>query len=142
MIFDIDSPIRAARQWWKQGDHPLDGVHDDGAPEGRVVRRNSTVTQDPTDLCAMCGQAWEAHGALVSTGQIVCPGDWLVEFYDGSTVVVSEYVTEMVSDSSEHGASCKQCMAICTPTTYDERAAWVGEHRVSTGHAVSTWGIK
>jgi hypothetical protein len=36
-------------------------------------------------------------------------------------------------------ANCRACETIRTFTDYEERAQWVGTHRVRTGHTVGMW---
>lgn len=78
-----------ATQWFKNGDHPLDGVGmeaSDGAGgvyervEGLVVRfyRHPEVSGD--HKCMYCDQIMHVHGWIdtLEGGHIVCPGDWII----------------------------------------------------------------
>jgi len=79
-----------ATQWWRNGDHPEDGVGEDTVDpgsgetyeriEGKVVRffRHPKVPGDK--LCEHCGRFMHNHGWIdtLEGGHIVCPGDWVV----------------------------------------------------------------
>ena len=74
-------------QWFKNGDHPLDGnetfIGSDGKPfrrEGRVVRYFRHPAIPGHTSCAMCGQAMNVHGFIDTpgVGQTVCPGSFVV----------------------------------------------------------------
>lgn len=99
-------------QWFKNGDHPQDysRTHEglDGGVwrifppeerkargwEGDVVRyfRHPDVPGDT--VCDACGSTMHEHGWLDSgdSGQIVCPGDWIVSI-DGRHLVQRQEVT-------------------------------------------------
>ena len=66
-----------ATQWFKNGDHPLDGPTD---KEGKVVRyfRRPDVKGDTR--CEKCGRIFHDHGWVetLEGGHIVCPGDWII----------------------------------------------------------------
>lgn len=75
-----------AHQWFKNGDHPEDGVTDPSKEEGKVVRyyRNpyNYNYPPPTSLvihegpCTHCGKIMRTHGQI-DTLEGVCPGDWI-----------------------------------------------------------------
>jgi hypothetical protein len=76
-----------ASQWFKNGDHPLDGKerftegeHEGELLEGQVVRyfRRPGVAGDT--LCRHCGITMDRHGWIDTTegGHIVCPGDFVI----------------------------------------------------------------
>jgi len=89
-----------AVQWFKNGDHPQDGV---GEPrfdpitgdqyagiEGAVVRffRRPEPQYDGAVVHELCGRTWHDHGWIdtLEGGHTVCPGDWIIrgvkgEFY-------------------------------------------------------------
>lgn len=74
-----------ATQWFKNGDHPLDGHP---SAEGEIVRyfRHPQVPGDVR--CIVCGYLMHDHGWIdtFEGGHNVCPGDWIItgvrgEFY-------------------------------------------------------------
>lgn len=77
-----------ATQWFKNGDHPEDGVYgvygvyesDVPAPEGAVVRYFRDPGKDSHDVCTQCHRIWHKHGWIdtLEGGLIVCPGDWII----------------------------------------------------------------
>jgi hypothetical protein len=79
--------IVEATQWFKNGDHPLDGkeVFKKGEfkgelLEGKVVRYYRTPDLDGQDKCLQCGRIMRLHGWVdtLEGGHIVCPGDRIV----------------------------------------------------------------
>ena len=87
-----------ADQWWKNGDHPQDGLGDSvfeplsgqtyRRQEGKIVRyfRHPDYPGDATH--DRCGVTWHHHGWIdtLEGGHTVCPGDWIItgvqgEFY-------------------------------------------------------------
>ena len=95
MKFGKKPAVIEATQWFKNGDHPIDGdqtftsgVYENERCEGKVVRyfRRPDVSGDKT--CEKCGQQMNSHGWIdtLEGGHIVCPGDWIItgvkgEFY-------------------------------------------------------------
>lgn len=87
-----------ATQWFKNGDHPLDYVHEkqglEGGEfrtwtgdevkalgwEGQVVRYFRPPDVSGQSLCGHCGQTMHLHGWIdtLEGGHIVCPGDWII----------------------------------------------------------------
>lgn len=83
-----------ATQWFKNGDHPLDGVgmeapaHDGGVyirREGAVVRYFCQPDIEGTRECAHCAKTMHEHGwiEMLEGGYIVCPGDWIITGVEG-----------------------------------------------------------
>jgi len=68
-------PVKATR-WWKNGDHPEDGNHGEGA----VVRYYHYPVIDGALVCCHCGDIMRNHGWIdtLEGGHIVCPGDWIL----------------------------------------------------------------
>lgn len=66
-----------ATQWFRNGDHPLDGG---GDSEGAVVRYYRHPRVPGTDFCAYCRRMFHDHGFVdtLEGGHIVCPGDWII----------------------------------------------------------------
>lgn len=114
---DMDSPmsvtgrfrkrpvIVSATRWWKNGDHPEDGVGatdegPDGTPftrvEGTVVRFYRHPEVSGTHKCAHCGQRMHDHGWIdtLEGGHIVCPGDWIVTGIAGERYPVKPRIFE------------------------------------------------
>lgn len=86
--------IVEAHQWFKNGDHPLDGVEmevPDGKggvyirEEGLVVRTHRTPSMSGTTVCKHCGKPMRDHGWIDegAFGREVCPGDWIITGIDG-----------------------------------------------------------
>lgn len=76
-----------AHQWFKNGDHPEDGletfVDAFGAPfrgEGKVVRYYRRSDDPGTRRCDHCQHKMEQHGWIdtLEGDHIVCPGDWVI----------------------------------------------------------------
>lgn len=79
--------IVEATQWFKNGDHPEDGIErfTSGALkgellEGKVVRyfRHSDIPG--VQVCSKCNHAMHQHGWIdtLEDGHNVCPGDWII----------------------------------------------------------------
>ena len=72
----------AATQWFKNGDHPLDGV------------------------CPKCGNFMSLHGWLDTLegddgAQVVCPGDWIVTGVNGARWPIKPDIFEMTYEKVE-----------------------------------------
>jgi hypothetical protein len=85
-----------ATQWFKNGDHPLDGVGMEAPDgnggvyermEGLVVRFFRRPYIASTRECQHCGQTMHVHGWIDTKegGHIVCPGDWIITGVKGET---------------------------------------------------------
>lgn len=68
-----------AHQWWRTGDHPLDGPPE---REGELVRyfRRPEPGFEGDRSHDLCGRTWHDHGWIdtLEGGHTVCPGDWVV----------------------------------------------------------------
>lgn len=66
-----------AAQWFKNGDHPLDG---DPRKEGKIVRYFRDPDIPGTKRCEHCNCKMHDHGWIdtLEGGHIVCPGDWII----------------------------------------------------------------
>ena len=66
-----------ATQWFRNGDHPLDG---DPPTEGKLVRYFRRPDIDGYSACKHCSNVMHDHGWIdtLEGGHIVCPGDWIV----------------------------------------------------------------
>lgn len=66
-----------ATQWFKNGDHPLDGPPE---TEGKIVRYFRNPDDRGDCCCKQCGKTMHLHGWIDSCegGEIVCPGDWII----------------------------------------------------------------
>jgi hypothetical protein len=75
--------IEAAR-WFKNGDHPDDGL---AGREGAVVRyfRRPEPEYDDDKIHEPCGYTWHSHGWIdtLEGGHTVCPGDWIITGVQG-----------------------------------------------------------
>ncbi|MGH9001953.1 MAG: hypothetical protein ACRDYV_02380 [Acidimicrobiia bacterium] len=69
--------VVAARQWWRNGDHPDDGPT---YREGAVVRYYRHPEVPGSQVCTECGAVMHDHGWIDQgdDGHTVCPGDWVV----------------------------------------------------------------
>ena len=71
-----------AHQWFKNGDHPLDGIIVDGDNEyeGSVVRFYRHPAMNGLFNCERCHEELHNHGWIdtLEGGHIVCPGDWII----------------------------------------------------------------
>jgi len=81
-----------ATKWIKNGDHPLDDIHDipdevnetTFESEGKIVRYYRTPDLDGDRRCK-CGAIMHVHGWIdtLEGGHIVCPGDWIITGVEG-----------------------------------------------------------
>lgn len=76
-----------ANQWFKNGDHPDDGLDmaarlsaSNVLHEGEVVRYYRRPELDGQKACGKCGVIMHKHGwtETLEGGHIVCPGDWII----------------------------------------------------------------
>lgn len=86
----VKKPITIeATQWFKNGDHPLDGVGmeaPDGLGgvyervEGLIVRFFRRPGAPGVSECRDCHRTMHDHGWIdtMEGGHIVCPGDWII----------------------------------------------------------------
>ncbi len=83
MKFRKKPVIIDATQWFKNGDHPLDGS--DADLEGAIVRyyRSPEVPGDVD--CHYCGEIMHIHGWIdtLEGGHVVCPGDVIITGVQG-----------------------------------------------------------
>lgn len=72
-----------ATQWFKNGDHPLDG--DSSSREGSVVRYYRHPDVSGETPCEVCGLPHHYHGWVdtLEQGHRVCPGDWIITGING-----------------------------------------------------------
>lgn len=71
-----------ASQWFRNGDHPLDG---DVIYEGEVIRRYRHPDVPGNKPCEQCGKPHHVHGWIdtLEQGHRVCPGDWIITGVQG-----------------------------------------------------------
>ena len=77
-----------ATQWFKNGDHPEDGIEvfeEVELLEGNVVRYYRHPQIDGELLCPKCKYTMHDHGWVdtLEGGHIVCPGDWIITGIEG-----------------------------------------------------------
>lgn len=84
--------IIEATQWFKNGDHPLDGTErfSDGEfkgelYEGKIVRYFRHPEVSGHTKCKYCGIIMHLHGWIdtLEGGHIVYPGDWIITGISG-----------------------------------------------------------
>ena len=78
-------PIEAT-QWFKNGDHPEDGIGAAAAvTEGLVVRYFRRDSEAGGTHCPHCGKTMQDHGWIdtLEAGHRVCPGDWIITGVEG-----------------------------------------------------------
>lgn len=133
--------------------------------EGKVVRRFRHPDLPGTDLHRACGSSWDIHGWIKDGNQTVCPGDWVVTVEDGKYEVVKQNMFDVdyfpavpativeargrtVAKRGDKSAfisfvaDCRGCESRPTFHEHHERAAWVGKHRVTTGHTVDMYEVE
>ncbi len=100
-----------ATRWFKNGDHPLDGV-DMEAPdgiggiykriEGLVVRffRHPDVPGENRCRHTLCDRTMHEHGWIDTKegGHIVCPGDWIITGVQGERYPCKPDIFEVTYD--------------------------------------------
>jgi hypothetical protein len=66
-----------ATQWFRNGNHPLDG---DPSTEGKLVRYFRRPDVNGVSTCKHCSNIMQDHGWIdtLEGGHIVCPGDWII----------------------------------------------------------------
>ena len=66
-----------ATQWFRNGDHPLDGGSE---TEGEIVRYFRTPEMRSQESCEHCGIIMQNHGWIdtLEGGHKVCPNDWII----------------------------------------------------------------
>lgn len=84
-----------AVQWFKNGDHPLDGSEaividqKEFLSEGKLVRRFRSPDIDGDERCDRCGHPFHIHGWIDveddPEGHTVCPSDYVVTNEAGDT---------------------------------------------------------
>lgn len=93
-LFRKKPVVIEATRWFKNGDHPGDGVGRFEAGElkgelyeGKVVRYFNRPGRSGDHRCSHCGLAMRVHGWIdtVEGGHIVCPGDWVITGVKGET---------------------------------------------------------
>lgn len=75
-----------ATQWFKNGDHPEDGIEVKGElSEGEVVRYYRIPDLDGQHDCDRCDAIMHEHGWIdtFEGGHIVCPGDFIITGIQG-----------------------------------------------------------
>lgn len=89
-----------ATQWFKNGDHPLDGPADQ---EGLVVRyfRHPDAVGDKQ--CEKCTWLMINHGWVdtLEGGHIVCPGDWIITGVKGEHYPIKDEIFKMTYEAVE-----------------------------------------
>lgn len=92
-------------QWFRNGDHPLDGMTVEWRREGAVVRSFRSHRPDcaPHLMHETCGFDWKSHG-LIDTLEgihIVCPGDWIITGLAGERYPIKPHILELTYDVVE-----------------------------------------
>lgn len=88
----VSASVYQAHRWFKNGDHPDDDVRSTKASDGTVTCSEGKVVRyfrDPRtsgdSVCRKCSHTMHEHGFLdqVEMGAVVCPGDWIVDLWQG-----------------------------------------------------------
>lgn len=99
-----------AIQWFKNGDHPLDGdaVFESGIfkgekLEGKVVRYFRHPNVPGVDKCSYCGHDFHSHGWIdtLEGGHNVCVGDWIITGVKGEHYPCKPDIFEMTYEKVE-----------------------------------------
>lgn len=135
MKFRKKPVIIEAHQWFKNGDHPLDGATPrSGLPtghfvgEGRVVRYYRHPDVSGVTPCKHCGRIMHVHGWIdtLEGGHIVCPGDWIITGVKGEhypvkpDVFTATYEAATTDPLPEVTAGMEAIMRGDDDTCYDE----------------------
>ena len=100
--------IVEAIQWFKNGDHPADGVEcfTDGEYtgellEGKVVRYFRHPSVAGAKICYKCGKTMHEHGWIdtLEGGHTVCPGDWIITGIVGEHYPCKPHIFEATYES-------------------------------------------
>ena len=96
--------IVEATQWFKNGDHPLDGPADQ---EGQIVRYYRHPHISGECVCSKCNTPFHAHGWIdtLEGGYIVCPGDWIITRVAGEHYPCKPEIFEATYDCVEQTTS-------------------------------------
>lgn len=91
-----------ATQWWRNGDHPLDG---DSGWEGKIVRYYRTPDMDGQHKCKHCGEIMHLHGWIdtLEGGHNVCPGDYIITGIKGEMYPCKPDIFEATYSKDEDG---------------------------------------
>ncbi len=85
-----------ATQWFKNGDHPEDGI---GGIliEGKVVRFYRRPDDPGVRDCEKCNNRMHDHGWIdtLESGHTVCPGDWIITGVKGERYPCKPDIFEM-----------------------------------------------
>lgn len=102
-------PVEAV-QWFKNGDHPLDGTETFKEGEfkgqrfeGKVVRYYRRPDDSGSRKCEKCGNIMHFHGWIdtLKGGHIVCPGDYIVTGIKGEHWPVKPDIFELTYELVE-----------------------------------------
>lgn len=114
MKFRKKPVVIEATQWFKNGDHPEDGVGK-WAPdsinagtyykrlEGDVVRFYRNPDADGQRPCEHCEKRMHDHGWIDTKegGHIVCPGDWIITGIQGERYPCKPDIFEAIYEPAE-----------------------------------------
>ena len=99
MKFSKKPAVIEAAQWFKNGDHPEDGVGE--GQVGRFYRRPDVPGTQPHH--ADCKYTMDEHGWIdtLEDGHMVCPGDWIITGVKGERYPCKPDIFEMTYDALE-----------------------------------------
>ena len=100
MKFRKKPVVIEAIQWFKNGDHPEDGLH---PREGMAVRYFRRPDVSDHKACEHCSNIMRAHGWIdtLEGGHIVCPGDWIIQGVKGELYPCKPDIFEATYDEVE-----------------------------------------
>lgn len=93
-----------AMRWFRNGDHPLDGIARCNPDiEGSVVRRFRQPDVDGAAACPRCRELFDSHGFIDEgpSGIVVCPGMYVANRRNGThAAVTAEQVAAQFKDET------------------------------------------
>jgi hypothetical protein len=110
MKFRKKPVVIEATQWFKNGDHQLDGTarFKDGefkgeSYEGKIVRYYRHPDVSGNSNCKHCDIIMHLHGWIdtLEGGHIVCPGDWIITGVNGENYPCKPDIFEKTYEKAE-----------------------------------------
>lgn len=112
MKFRKKPVVIEATQWFKNGDHPEDGMDtfdyidrqgqvSQSPCEGKIVRYFRHPLRNPNLICSECKRLMDKHGWIdtLEGGHIVCPGDFIITGVKGEHYPCKPDIFEMTYEA-------------------------------------------